>query len=65
MDGTNGALLPGSDFAGGDYSLSQFDVQSVMQFLWTLSVFQIIQIVLLVLLVGLVFGLILTKRWQV
>lgn len=65
MDGVDGALLSGSDLVGGSYSLLESDVQALMQFLWALEVTEILQLVLLVLIAGLIFGLILTKRWQV
>ena len=65
MDGVDGALLSGSDPVGGSYSLLGSDVQALMQFLWALEVTEILQLVLLVLIAGLIFGLILTNRWQV
>ena len=58
-------MLSGSDPVGGSYSLLESDVQALMQFLWALEVTEILQLVLLVLIAGLIFGLILTKRWQV
>ena len=65
MDGVDGALLSGSSGTGATYSLLESDVQAMMQFLWALEVTEILQLVLLVLIAGLIFGLILTKRWQV
>lgn len=51
--------------ADGGYSLAQVDVDHVMQFLWSIEVIQILQLALLVVIAGLIFGLALTKRWQV
>ncbi len=50
--------------ASAAYTLTQTDVTNVMQFLWFLSLVEIFQFVMLVLISGLIFGIILTKRWQ-
>lgn len=66
MDGgvTDVVGLADGVLADGGYSLSQVDVDHVMQFLWFVSMVELIQLVALFLVAGLVFSQILTRKWD-
>lgn len=65
MDGgvADVASLPDGVLADGGYSLSQVDVDHVMQFLWFVSVVELAQLAVLVLVSGMFFGYMVTRKW--
>lgn len=65
MNGSNVADLVDDSAAAVSYSLSQIDVDHVFDFLWFLAVSEILQLAMLVIIAGLIFGALVTRRWQV
>lgn len=65
MNGSNVADLVDDSAAAVGYSLSQIDVDHVFDFLWFLAVSEIFQLAMLVIIAGLIFGALVTRRWQV
>ena len=55
--------LPDGVLADGGYSLSQVDVDHVMQFFWMITVLDLFQLVAILALIGAVLGAVLTRKW--
>lgn len=65
MDAANAVVSVSGAADGAAYALSQSDVTNMFQMLWMVEITQIFQFVALVLIIGLIFGLILTRKWSV
>lgn len=66
MDGSVPDVVGLADgvLADGGYSLSQVDVDHVMQFFWMIVMVDLFQLVATLVLLGVVLGAVLTRKWS-